>query len=99
MSQELPASIKLRVISSTALLADEEVQEVSFPSLEGYLGIRPGHRPMIVALGRGLLTYKRANKQNELPVNGGYAEVMPDRVLIFTEKTEDDKNRPSEGPG
>jgi len=99
MSQDLPASIKLRVISSTNLLVDAEVQEVIFPSLEGYLGIFPGHRPLFVALGKGLLTYSRANKKKELPVRGGYAEILPDRVLIFTEKTEDEKDQSSEGQG
>ncbi len=99
MSQDLPPSIKLRVISSKDLLIDEEVLEVTLPSLEGYLGIFPGHRPLFVALGRGLLTYKRSDKQTELPIQGGYAEILPDRVLVFTEKAKDEKDLPSEGQG
>jgi F-type H+-transporting ATPase subunit epsilon len=99
VSQELPASIKLKVISSTDLLVDEEVQELFFPSLEGYLGIFPGHRPLFVAVGRGILTYSRANIQNELAVQGGYAEILPDRVLIFTEKNDGEKSRPPEEQG
>jgi F-type H+-transporting ATPase subunit epsilon len=99
MSQDLPTSLKLKVISPSDLLIDEEVLEVSLPSLEGYLGILPGHRPLFVALGRGILTYKRSDKQNELPVQGGYAEVLPDRVLVFTEKAKDEKILPSEGKG
>lgn len=99
MSQDLPASLKLKVISPTDLLVDEEVLEVSLPSLEGYLGILPGHRPLFVALGQGLLIYKRSNKQGELPVQGGYAEILPDRVFVFIEKAKDEKNRPSEGQG
>ena len=99
MSQDLSASLKLKVISPTELLVDEEVLEVSLPSLEGYLGILPGHRPLFVALGRGLLAYKMSNKQNELHVQGGYAEIFPDRMLVFTEKAKDEKNRPSEGQG
>ena len=99
MSQDQPVSIKLRVISSKDFLIDEEVLEVTLPSLEGYLGILPGHRPLFVALGRGLLTYKRSDKQTELPIQGGYAEVLPDRVLVFTEKAKDEKDLPSEGQG
>jgi F-type H+-transporting ATPase subunit epsilon len=99
MSQDLPASLKLKVISPTDLLVDEEVLEVSLPSLEGYLGIFPGHRPMFVALGRGLLAYRRSDKQSELPVQGGYAEVLPDRVLVFTEKAKDERSQTSEGQG
>ncbi len=99
MSQDLPALLKLKVISPTDLLVDEEVLEVSLPSLEGYLGILPGHRPLFVALGQGLLIYKRSNKQSELPVQRGYAEILPDRVFVFIEKAKDEKKRSSEGQG
>jgi len=99
MSQNLPASLKLKVICPAELLVDEEVLEVSLPSLEGYLGILPGHRPLFVALGQGLLIYKRSNKQSELSVQGGYAEILPDRVFVFIEKAKDEKNQPSEGQG
>jgi F-type H+-transporting ATPase subunit epsilon len=99
MSQDLPASLKLKVISATDLLVDEDVLEVTLPSLEGYLGILPGHRPLFVALGCGLLAYKMSNKQDEWHVQGGYAEVSPDRVLVFTEKAKHEKNQPSEGQG
>lgn len=99
MSQDLPTSLKLKVISPKELLVDEEVSEVYLPGLEGYLGIFPGHRPLFVALGQGQLTYSRSNEQNELQVHGGYAEVLPDRVLVFTEKGKDEKNKPPEGGG
>ncbi len=99
MSKNLPTSLHLKVISPSELLVDDEVQEVSLPSLEGYLGIFPGHRPLFVALGSGLLTYKRSGDPHEISVDGGYAEVLPDRVLVFTEKGKDEQNRPSEGQG
>ena len=92
-------SLKLKVICPKDLLVDEEVLEVSLPSLEGSLGILPGHRPLFVALGSGLLAYKKKNKQDEWHVQGGYAEVSPDRVLVFTKKAKHEKNRPSEGQG
>ncbi|UCE43044.1 MAG: F0F1 ATP synthase subunit epsilon [Candidatus Aminicenantes bacterium] len=99
MSKDLPATLKLKVISPTDLLVDEEVLEVSLPSLEGYLGIFPGHRPLFVALGRGLLAYKRSDKHSELSIQGGYAEVLPDHVLVFTERAKDEKSQPTEGQG
>jgi F-type H+-transporting ATPase subunit epsilon len=97
MSQNLPTSLNLKVICPTALLVDEEVQEVYLPSLEGYLGIFPGHRSLFVALGQGQLTYKKSNELSELWVHGGYAEVLPDRVLVFTEKGKDEKKPSPEG--
>ncbi len=96
MSQDLPKSFALKVISPSKLLLDEDVQEISLPSLEGCLGILPGHRPLFVALGQGILTFKSASREGEIPVKGGYAEVLSSRVLVFVEQEEDDADRSSE---
>ena len=64
---------------------DEEVTEVTIPSLDGYLGILPGHRHLFVALGDGDITYKTSQQSRTLTVHGGYAEVFSEKVLIFTE--------------
>jgi F-type H+-transporting ATPase subunit epsilon len=97
MNQDLPKSLSLKVISPSKLLVDEEVQEMSLPSLEGYLGIFPGHRPLFVALGQGILTFKSAYREGEVPVERGYAEVLFDRVLVFIEQGEDETARSPEG--
>ncbi len=86
----LPSSLRLKVIAPRKLLADLDVQEVSLPSLEGYLGILPGHRPLFLALGKGKITYRAAGRERELFVQGGYAEVQPEKVLVFTEMSKDE---------
>ncbi len=96
MSQDLPRSLKLKVISPLDLLLDEDVQEVFLPSLEGFLGIYPGHRPLFVALGQGHLTYKRANIEKAISVQGGYAEILPDRVLVFVKQNKNESDTSSE---
>lgn len=97
MTKDLPSSLRLKVIAPRKLLVDEEVQEVSLPSLEGYLGILPGHRPLFLALGKGRITYHLAQKEEKLSVQWGYAEILPERVLVFTEMSEDEHEQPIEG--
>ncbi len=97
MTNSLPSSIILKVISSRKLLVDEEVQEISLPSLEGYIGILPGHRPLIIALGEGDITYRLAGREERLTVRGGFAEVLPEKVLVFTESIDDETQQPAEG--
>jgi len=97
MTDNLPSSIRLRVVSPRKLLVDEEVQEVSLPSLEGYVGILPGHRFLFLALGKGKITYRMAGREEGVSVQGGYAEVLPDKVLVLTESTEDETQQPAEG--
>jgi len=85
MSQDLPSFFHLKVITPRLLLAEADVDEASLPSLDGQIGILPGHRPLVVALGRGALTYRQGTRSESFEVEGGYAEILPGRVLVFTE--------------
>jgi F-type H+-transporting ATPase subunit epsilon len=89
MSQTLPASFHLKVITPRRLLVEADVQEASIPSLEGLIGVRPGHRPLMVALGRGTLSYRQGASEESFEVAGGYAEILSDQVLVFTESSEE----------
>jgi len=85
MIENLPPRLKLVVVTSRRLLVDEEVVEVSLPGLDGYLGILPGHRNLLLALGKGALVYKRDQDEKKVDIQGGYAKIHPDRVHVFTE--------------
>lgn len=93
MSQEIPAVLRLKIVTSKKLLVETETMGVSLPSLDGYIGILPGHRPLVVALGDGEISYKLKQKEIKLEVSGGYAEVHPDRVLVFTDQVSKDVDR------
>jgi F-type H+-transporting ATPase subunit epsilon len=83
-------SLRLRVITPRSLLVDTDAEEVTIPGLDGYLGILPGHRPLFTALGEGVVTYRAGERGESFRVSGGYAEVGPDRVLVFAEPSEDE---------
>lgn len=97
MSQDPPSFLKLKVITSRKLLVDEEVQEVSLPSLDGYLGILPGHCHLLLALGKGKISYKQDHREENFSVKGGYAEILPEKVLVFTELSKNEVGLPDEG--
>ncbi|MCJ7582973.1 MAG: hypothetical protein MUP98_20850 [Candidatus Aminicenantes bacterium] len=96
MSEGNPVFLKLRVITPDQLLVDEEAHEVGLPGLDGCLGILPGHSPLLVTLGEGDITYRISNKEKKLGVNGGYAEVLADRIQVFT-KLKDNEQESDEG--
>jgi len=91
MNQDLPSALHLKVITSRRLLADLDVDEVTIPSLEGYLGILPGHRALFVALGPGQVSYLAGDRGESFPVRGGYAEVGPETVVVFAEPSQDEE--------
>jgi F-type H+-transporting ATPase subunit epsilon len=64
------------------------VKSVELPGKDGYLGILPGHAPLITELGIGVLTYRTNGEAHVLTVMEGYAEVLPDRVIVLAEISE-----------
>lgn len=99
MSPNVPPSLKLKVITPQKLLVDEEVQEVSLPSLKGYLGILPGHRHLLIAIGEGEISYRFSQKEEKFSIQGGYAEILSESVLVFTELRKEEANRSDERRG
>lgn len=85
MSENIPASLRLKILTAHKLLAEEVVPEIVLPGLDGCLGILPGHRPLMTALGKGAIRFSSGGSERKFHVSGGYAEILPDRVLVFTE--------------
>lgn len=84
----LPESIELEVVTPERHVLHETVQSLEMPGKEGYLGILPGHAPLLTELGIGVLTYQKGREIHVLTVMQGYAEVLPDRVIILAELSE-----------
>lgn len=84
----LPTIIRLEVVTPDRLVLSEEVDEVSIPGSEGYLGILPGHLPLLTMIGIGILSYRKGAKKFSFSVCGGFAEVLPERVIIMADTLE-----------
>lgn len=84
----LAQTINLEVVTPERQVVHEQVVEVQLPGANGYLGILPGHAPMITELGLGVLRYRKGTDTSYLTAVHGYAEVLPDRVIVLTERAE-----------
>ena len=84
----LPENIELEIVTPERHVLHETVQWIEMPGKEGYLGILPGHAPLITELGIGVLTYRNGSDTRYLTVVQGYAEVLPDRVIVLAELSE-----------
>jgi F-type H+-transporting ATPase subunit epsilon len=82
---QLPANIRLEVVTPEGLLLRDEVDEVMAPGADGYFGVRPGHTPMLASLGAGGITYRKGAATGHLTCFWGFCEVLPDRVNILAE--------------
>ena len=84
----LPETIELQIVTPERHVLQENVQAVEIPGKEGYLGVLPGHAPLLTELGVGILGYRRDSVMKFVTVIHGYAEVLPDRVIVLAEISE-----------
>ena len=76
---------RLEIVTPERVLVREEVDEAVVPAEDGYLGVLPGHTPLVATLRRGDLWYRKGQDKTHLEISGGFAEVLPDRVTILAE--------------
>jgi F-type H+-transporting ATPase subunit epsilon len=92
MSEGKAATIHLKVVSPRRLLAEADVEAVFLPTLEGQIGVFPGHRPLFVGIGKGKLVYREDGGEEAVRIRGGYAQVQPEKVVVMTEVGGDDES-------
>jgi F-type H+-transporting ATPase subunit epsilon len=82
-------TLLLQLVSPERMLVEEQVSEVQVPAMDGFLGVLPGHAPLISELKPGgVLTYQANGKQKVLAVLGGFVEVLPDRVRVLADNAQ-----------
>jgi F-type H+-transporting ATPase subunit epsilon len=81
-------TFQLEIVTPTKLLVKDAAEEAQIPAVNGYLGILPGHAPLISELGVGEISYKSNGLAHTLAVAWGFVEVLPDKVTILAEAAE-----------
>ena len=81
-------TFQLEIVTPSRLLVKDAAEEAQIPGLSGYLGILPGHAPLITELAVGVITYKASGATHTLSVAWGFAEVLQDKVTILAETAE-----------
>ncbi|HEU5181590.1 MAG TPA: F0F1 ATP synthase subunit epsilon [Candidatus Polarisedimenticolia bacterium] len=84
----LPEKIQLDIVSPERAVVSEAVDEVILPGYDGYLGVRPGHAPLLTTLKIGEITIRKGRETKHLAVSWGFAEILGDRVSILAETAE-----------
>ncbi len=84
----LPTALTLEIVTPDRSLVREDVDEVQVPAAEGYMGILPGHTPLLATLKVGELTYRKGQQTTHLHVAFGFVEVLPDRVTVLAQVAE-----------
>ena len=83
---DLPNRINLTVVTRERKIVDAQVDEVILPATDGEIGVLPGHTPLLALLKIGELRYRSGNTVSKLVISWGFAEVLPDRVIVLAER-------------
>jgi F-type H+-transporting ATPase subunit epsilon len=81
-------TFQLEIVTPEKIVANVAAEEAQIPGKDGYLGILPGHAPLISELGVGEISYRSGGATHHLAVAWGFAEVLPDKVTVLAETCE-----------
>ena len=78
-------TLRLEIVTPEAIVYSEDVEMVTLPSMEGELGILPGHVALMTQLVPGEIIVRRDGHDEFLAVGEGLVEVTGKRVSILTD--------------
>ncbi len=75
----------LEIVTPDARVYSDTIDTVVIPTVEGEVGILPGHIPLLAQVENGELRVTKGSTVQLLAVSGGFVEVEGDRVHILAE--------------
>jgi F-type H+-transporting ATPase subunit epsilon len=81
-------TFNLEVATPERLVFHEDATEAQIPCKDGYIGVLPGHAPLLSELGIGYASYMAGGRKSYFSVLGGFVEVLPDKVRVLADTVE-----------
>jgi len=78
-------SLTLEIVTPEARVYSDAIESVVIPTVEGEIGILPGHIPLLTEVAHGELRVTKNGHAEYLAVGGGFAQVEGDRVRVLAE--------------
>jgi F-type H+-transporting ATPase subunit epsilon len=79
---------QFEIVTPEKRVVDTAATEAQIPGKNGYIGVLPGHAPLITELAVGEITFRSDSGEQRLAVASGFAEVLPDKVTVLAETAE-----------
>ena len=81
-------TIELEIITPEKKFYSGPAEGIIMPAIDGQYGVQPGHEPVVTALEPGTVRYCVDGTWEEAVVSMGFAEVMPDYVILLVDTAE-----------
>ena len=83
-------SLTLEIVTPEARVYSDVIETVVIPTVEGEIGILPGHIPLLTQVEAGELRVSKNGRTEYLAVGNGFAEVDGDKVSVLAESAIDE---------
>jgi F-type H+-transporting ATPase subunit epsilon len=80
--------LNLKIITPEKLILDEEVSQVTLPTVTGEITILPGHVPLVTLLGKGDIVGIKDDEAIPLAIVGGFVRITGTEVAIMADFAE-----------
>ncbi len=77
--------LTLEIVTPEARVYSDTIDTVVIPTVEGEVGILPGHIPLLTQVEHGELRVTKGTETQWLAVSGGFAQVDGDKVSVLAE--------------
>jgi F-type H+-transporting ATPase subunit epsilon len=77
--------LTLEIVTPEARVYSDTIDTVVIPTVDGEVGILPGHIPLLTQIEHGELRVTKNGATLWLAISGGFAEVEGDRVHVLAE--------------
>jgi len=82
-------TFQLAVVTPEAAVLDTEARFVALPAHDGEIGVLRNRAPLVIKLDVGLLRAETDEGTTRLYVDGGFAEMIDNRLTVLTEDAKD----------
>ncbi len=77
--------LTLEIVTPEAKVYSDTIDSVVIPTVQGEIGILPGHIPLLTQVEHGELRVTKGVETQFLAVSGGFAEIEGDTVRVLAE--------------
>ena len=82
----MAGKITFDLVSPEKLLLSRDVDMVTVPGTEGYMGVMAGHAPLITTLRAGMIDMSDNGTDTRYFVRGGFAEISGSKITVLAEE-------------
>lgn len=85
--------IKFQLVSLDGVKLDAEVYEIILPTMDGEIGVLPGHMPLISVAQRGVISVRRESNHPDdmmehFAISGGAIEVTGNALKVLVDEAD-----------